>query len=84
MTKKLPAPFKRPSIDIGGSAPEPREWKTVKLVDIRIGDTVADHGKCTEMEQTGEAVHHRFFDKEWRRTAHDSEKTVFAFVRKTA
>lgn len=48
-TKKLPSPYKRPSISIGGGAQKRREWKYVTAMDIREGDIVADLGLVHEI-----------------------------------
>lgn len=48
-TKKLPAPYKRPSISIGGGVQKKREWKFVTALDVREGDIIADLGLVHEI-----------------------------------
>lgn len=48
-TKKLPAPYQRPSITIGGGTQKKREWKFVTALDVREGDIVADLGLVHEV-----------------------------------
>lgn len=45
-TRKKPAPFKRPSIDIGKHG---REWKEVMVCDLEIGDIVAGKGLVVDV-----------------------------------
>lgn len=41
MAKRLPKPFKRPSIDLGGPH---KAWKNIPVTDVRVGDIVSDVG----------------------------------------
>lgn len=45
VSKKMPAPFSRPSITIGGASGPKREWRTVRVVDLREGDIVPGIGR---------------------------------------
>lgn len=45
MTKKLPAPFRRASIDLSGG----REWVSIPISDARLGDIVQYKGKVVEI-----------------------------------
>lgn len=49
--KKMPAPFARPSITIGGSPIERKSWKTVQSQDIKVGDIVPGVGRVYEVNE---------------------------------
>lgn len=52
--RKIPAPYERPSIAIGGgaAASEKREWRQTSVMDVKAGDTVPDIGVVTEVTHT--------------------------------
>ncbi len=48
--KKMPEPFSRPSISIGGGVQaKKRQWQHVLIADVQIGDVVAGHGLVTDV-----------------------------------
>lgn len=47
MAKKLPAPFKRPSIDLGAPS---KAWRTVHTSTLQEGDIVPDCGAVVAVE----------------------------------
>lgn len=48
-TKKIPAPFSRPSISISGGEQKKREWRFVTALDVRENDIIADLGLVHEV-----------------------------------
>lgn len=42
--RRLPTPFARARIDLGGEAPKHRDWRQVPVVDLQPGDTVPGIG----------------------------------------
>lgn len=48
--KRLPAPFQRPSISVGGTTVK-RSWKLTPVTDISPGDMVANFGKVDRKQQ---------------------------------
>lgn len=50
--QKMPQPFQRPSITIGGGANRvAREWRLVKATEIREGDIVTGVGRVFSVEE---------------------------------
>ncbi len=55
-SRKMPAPFKRPRIEIGVLAPKDRRvWQWVSPRDLVEGDIVVDLGLITEVREIVEA-----------------------------
>lgn len=55
--KKMPKPFARPSISVGGSGPKAvkRDWKQTPVHKVAVGDTVADVGEVDTIEEISES-----------------------------
>ena len=47
--KKLPAPFNGERIDLDGGIHLKRDWRDVKITDVKKGDTVAGFGTVAEV-----------------------------------
>lgn len=48
-SKKIPAPFRRPSISINRDAPR-REWRWVSPAELTVGDTITGRGVVLEVQ----------------------------------
>lgn len=49
-SKKLPTPFSRPRIEIGGSGKsEKRDWHWISANELEVGDIVAGEGRVDEI-----------------------------------
>lgn len=60
-SKKLPTPFSRPRIEIGGSAKvEKRDWQWVSAFDLEEGDIIANEGIVEEIRTQAQ------YGSEWR------------------
>jgi hypothetical protein len=44
-----PKPFSRPSISLGGAPVEKKEWKSVPVGSLRVGDLILGHGAITRL-----------------------------------
>lgn len=51
--RKVPTPFTRPSITVGGGAAGAvkRHWQEIAVTDVKQGDTVANFGVVDEIEE---------------------------------
>lgn len=49
--RKMPAPFTRPSISIGGSSCQHREWRTVAVTDLVEGDCIPGLGRVFQVDE---------------------------------
>lgn len=56
---KIPTPFKRLSIEIGNHT---REWRTVKVRDLRVGDVVPEFGLIHEIAHYADGMYVRHGD----------------------
>jgi hypothetical protein len=59
-SKKLPKPFSRPRIEIGGSSTEKKDWQWVNAFDLEEGDIIAGEGVVLEIKT------HVQYGAEWR------------------
>lgn len=60
-SKKIPAPYSRPRIEIGGSGvQEKREWAWVNAFDLEVDDIIAGEGVVQEIKT------HVQYGSEWR------------------
>ena len=49
--RKLPSPFKRPSITVGGGVEVKRQWRQVPVRSLNVGDVVADVGMIDNIDE---------------------------------
>lgn len=73
-TKKIPAPYSRPRIEIGGSGKQDkREWQWVNAFNLEVDDIIAGEGLVLEIKT------HVQYGAEWRmylRTANQPHGTI--------
>lgn len=77
-SRKIPAPFQRPSIVLGSSAKAKRTWASVLPATVKPGDTVAEVGTVQKVEQSGPVVY--LINVLGRKTACSASVRVNAFV----
>lgn len=74
-----PKPFSRPSMTLGGGTPVTREWQHVTPDTLSVGDTVADFGLLTKVD---EGIFHMVLDNvSGDQSYAPFDRTVFAFTR---
>lgn len=78
MPKKLPKPFARPSIEIGGAK---REWRIVPWLAILVEDIVPDWGVCVERRIHDDLITLEFAGGKSLMLRIGNTETVFAFVK---
>jgi hypothetical protein len=52
VVRKVPAPFQRPSINIGGTPQVRREWRNVPAHALKAGDTIPGVGTLYRVQET--------------------------------
>lgn len=50
--RKMPSPFQRPSVSVGTAPEVRREWRTVNVQDIKIGDIVPGIGRVFAVNES--------------------------------
>jgi hypothetical protein len=48
-SKKIPAPYSRPRIEIGGKPEEKKDWHWISAFDLKEGDIIAGEGVVQEV-----------------------------------
>ncbi len=85
--RKMPAPFTRPSITIGGDPAAPkRAWRRILACNVEPGDTVAGFGRVDHVDDTIAGVGQwntmlrRDEDDQVTSTVYSATDVVFAFT----
>lgn len=75
--RKIPAPFTRPSITVGGGASpqERRDWKVVPARDIQTGDIIPGVGRVSDVHEDLQAPEFNS-GRSWREVADAVSWTV--------
>lgn len=72
----IPKPFKRPSIEVPSTAVK-KEWRSVPLSSLAVGDLIAEFGLVREITQGQYVV---VVTSSGRTFSTESTQSVFAFV----
>lgn len=48
-SKKMPTPFSRPRIEIGGGSRAKKDWVWISAFELSEGDIIANHGEVLEV-----------------------------------
>lgn len=49
--RKIPDPYTRPALSIGGTSGARRQWRQIPVTAVRAGDTVAGVGLVTDTQE---------------------------------